>query len=55
MTNVAVPTSAGAPRINWLSGLKGIACVVIFVHHFLLAFYLGSYEGTHGVTRWQDW
>ena len=26
-------------RIAWLDGQKGIACLCVFIHHFLLAFY----------------
>ena len=26
-------------RIAWLDSLKGIACLCVFIHHFLLAFY----------------
>lgn len=32
-------------RIEWLDGLKGIACILIFVHHFLLLFYPAVYFG----------
>lgn len=32
-------------RIDWMDGLKGIACILIFVHHFLLMFYPAVHYG----------
>lgn len=32
-------------RIEWLDGLKGISCLLIFVHHFCLAFYPAIHYG----------
>ena len=32
-------------RIDWLDGLKGLACALIFLHHFLLIFYPSIYYG----------
>ena len=32
-------------RLIWLDGLKGIACLGVFVHHFFLGFYPASYFG----------
>lgn len=32
-------------RIDWIDGVKGLACVLIFVHHFLLLFYPATYFG----------
>lgn len=32
-------------RIEWLDGLRGIACILIFVHHFLLMFYPAIHFG----------
>ncbi len=33
-------------RITWLDGLRGISCVLIFLHHFLLQYYPASYFGS---------
>ena len=33
-------------RITWIDGLKGLACIGVFLHHFLLGFYPGVFEGT---------
>ena len=33
------------PRIEWIDGLKGLACILVFVHHFLLALYPATYYG----------
>lgn len=32
-------------RITWIDGLKGIACVLIFTHHFSLEYFNGAYFG----------
>ena len=32
-------------RLDWIDGLRGICCILIFVHHFLLIFYPGTYSG----------
>ncbi|MDD3370033.1 MAG: acyltransferase family protein [Lachnospiraceae bacterium] len=32
-------------RILWLDGLKGLACLLVFTHHFMLAFFKSSYFG----------
>ena len=34
-------------RIEWLDGLKGIACILIFIHHFFLAFYPAIHYGNN--------
>lgn len=34
-------------RIEWLDGLKGIACILIFIHHFCLAFYPAIHYGNN--------
>jgi peptidoglycan/LPS O-acetylase OafA/YrhL len=33
-------------RIKWIDGLKGLASVLIFLHHFILAFYPAMYYGS---------
>ncbi|MDP4177153.1 MAG: acyltransferase [Bacillota bacterium] len=38
-------------RIEWLDGIKGIACILIFFHHFFLAFYPAIYYGEAGVSH----
>lgn len=42
---------AEAKRIKWIDGLRGIACVMIFVHHFLLFFYPATYWGLDATTH----
>lgn len=32
-------------RIAWIDGLKGIACLLIFTHHFSLEYFNGAYFG----------
>mgnify|MGYP002625442117 CR=1 FL=1 len=32
-------------RVPWLDGLKGLACLGVFTHHFMLAFFRASYFG----------
>ena len=32
-------------RIDWMDGLKGIACILIFLHHFCLMFYPAIHYG----------
>ena len=38
-------TKQAARRITWIDGLKGIACLLIFTHHFALEYFNGSYFG----------
>ena len=38
-------------RIEWLDGFKGIACVLIFIHHFLLAFFPSVHYGEAAVSH----
>lgn len=33
-------------RIKWIDGLRGIACLMIFVHHFILTFYPATFFGS---------
>ena len=44
-------------RLYWIDGLKGIACIMIFIHHFMLAFFPASYYGEgamiHGNNGWE--
>lgn len=40
----------GKNRIQWMDGLKGIACILIFVHHFLLVFYPAIHYGGAAVS-----
>lgn len=32
-------------RLKWLDGLKALACIGVFLHHFFLAFFPGIYMG----------
>lgn len=43
----------GENRINWIVGLKGIICLLIFTHHFLLAFFPSSYYGDAGMSHFK--
>lgn len=38
-------------RIEWIDGVKGIACLLVFVHHFCLAFYPATYYGLERPTE----
>ena len=35
-------------RIEWINGLKGMACIMVFCHHFFLSFYDAIYYGFEG-------
>lgn len=37
-------------RVEWLDGFKGIACVLIFIHHFLLIFFPAVHYGEAAVS-----
>ncbi len=37
-------------RIQWLDGIKGLACLLIFLHHFMLTFFNASYYGEEAVS-----
>ena len=38
-------TTQNSKRITWIDGLKGIACLLIFTHHFALEYFNGAYFG----------
>lgn len=38
-------------RIIWLDGIKGLSCLCIFLHHFMLTFFNASYFGEEAVSR----
>lgn len=42
--------------IYWINGLRGIACIMIFLHHFLVGFFPATYYGvgvvSHGNGAW---
>lgn len=38
-------------RIDWVDGLKGIACILIFCHHFALIFFPATFYGKWVSTR----
>lgn len=46
-----VMTKPTARRITWIDGLKGIACLLIFTHHFGLEYFNGSYFGPAAESR----
>lgn len=33
-------------HISWIDGLKGLSCILIFIHHFSLSFYPSIYYGS---------
>lgn len=39
-------------RIEWLDGVKGLAALLIFLHHFCLAFYPAIHYGAASVSHW---
>ena len=43
--------------IDWIDGLRGIACIMILVHHFMVGFFPASYYGEtvaiHGNHAWE--
>jgi len=38
-------------KINWINGLKGLACIGVFCHHFFLTFYDGIYYGKETASK----
>lgn len=38
-------------RILWIDGLRGIACILIVLHHFILGYYPAAYLGSDGVSH----
>lgn len=44
-------TKQTAGRITWIDGLKGIACLLIFTHHFALEYFNASYFGPAAESR----
>lgn len=38
-------------RIKWLDGLKGLACLAVFAHHFFLAFLPAAFYGDAGMSH----
>lgn len=38
-------------RIPWINGLKGLACLMVFFHHFFLSFYPGIYYGPEAAPK----
>lgn len=38
-------------RIDWLDGLKGLACIGVFLHHFFLSFFPGIYMGKEAMSH----
>lgn len=33
-------------RLKWIDGIRGLSCLLIFAHHFLIGFFPGAYFGT---------
>ncbi len=38
-------------RIAYIDGLRGLACIFVFINHFLMAFFPASYLGTDAVSH----
>ena len=38
-------------RLTWIDGLRGLACILIFTHHFLVSFFPSSYNGDPNTSR----
>ncbi|MDO4490418.1 MAG: acyltransferase [Lachnospiraceae bacterium] len=38
-------------RIRWIDGLRGVGCLCIFFHHFLMGYYPATYWGTAAESR----
>nr|WP_027871887.1 acyltransferase family protein [[Eubacterium] cellulosolvens] len=38
-------------RIEWLDGLKGLACMLVFAHHYMLAYFSAAYFGLERESR----
>lgn len=38
-------------RILWINGLKGVACLLVFCHHFFMTFYPGIYYGNEVASK----
>lgn len=38
-------------RIDWMDGLKGLACIFIVIHHFILGYYPAAYLGAGGYSH----
>lgn len=38
-------------RLIWIDGLRGLACILIFTHHFLVSFFPSSYNGNPDTVR----
>ena len=43
--------SISGNRIGWINGLKGLACICVFVHHFTLIYFPAAYNGPRDVTH----
>lgn len=41
-------------RITWLDGVKGLSCLLIFLHHFLLIFYPAIHFGDSVISRFHN-
>lgn len=38
-------------RIEWIDGLKGLACIFIIFHHFLMGYYPAAYSGDYAYSH----
>lgn len=41
-------------RIEWIDGLKGLSCIFIVLHHFILGYYPAAYHGTDGFSHFSS-
>ena len=44
-------TAMKQERIDWMDGLKGLACIIIVIHHFILGYYPAAYLGAGGYSH----
>ena len=38
-------------RIVWMDGLKGLSCIFILLHHFIMGFYPAAYSGDYNLSH----
>lgn len=38
-------------RIAWMDGLKGLSCIFILLHHFIMGFYPAAYSGDYNLSH----
>ena len=51
MDNVLKERDLESKRLKWLDGLKGLACMGVFTHHFMLGLFPSSYYGEDAMPK----